>query len=241
MEREVFPAPDGEPVAAAHPGATCHRPMGAGSGSISTLAWPVEKNVCYCFLSYAGAKAAKAMMDGYWDVVERKGLEKNPYRAGFLQLVAVSETDAGRKRSTPTTVEYFYHKCLHVPAQWFAPPGNQDYRSLLAAQRNPVRRAEVALRYRDFVEKGYVMPAEARHRARSVDRGSGRGAPSGQSDDPGADQLHAARADQEEHQLFARERGSRCGSVGRRRLGEPLVARAAADHATAGGRDALTP
>jgi alkanesulfonate monooxygenase SsuD/methylene tetrahydromethanopterin reductase-like flavin-dependent oxidoreductase (luciferase family) len=56
-----------------------------------------------------------------------------------------------------------------VPAQWFAPPGNQDYRSLLAAQRNPVRRAENPkdLRYRDFVEKGYVIagsPATVRDR-----------------------------------------------------------------------------
>jgi alkanesulfonate monooxygenase SsuD/methylene tetrahydromethanopterin reductase-like flavin-dependent oxidoreductase (luciferase family) len=108
-------------------------------------------------------------MDGYWDVVTKKGLERNPYRAGFLQLVAVSETDAKAEEEYARHVEYFYHKCLHVPAQWFAPPGNQDYRSLLAAQRNPVRRAENPkdLRYRDFVEKGYVIagsPATVRDR-----------------------------------------------------------------------------
>ena len=109
------------------------------------------------------------MMDGYWDVVEKKGLERNPYRAGFLQLVAVSETDAQAEADYAKHVEYFYHKCLHVPPQWFAPPGNQDYRSLLAANRNPVRRAEdpKTLRYRDFVDKGYVIagsPATVRER-----------------------------------------------------------------------------
>src|SRR6185312_6777931 len=57
----------------------------------------------------------------------------------------------------------------HVPPQWFAPPGNQDYRSLLAANRNPVRRAEdpKTLRYKDFVNKGYVIagsPATVRER-----------------------------------------------------------------------------
>ena len=108
-------------------------------------------------------------MGGYWQVVERKGLEKNPYRAGFLQLVAVSETDAKAEAEYARHVEYFYHKCLHVPPHWFAPPGNQDYRSLLASNRNPVRRAEdhKTLRYRDFVEKGYVIagsPATVRER-----------------------------------------------------------------------------
>jgi alkanesulfonate monooxygenase SsuD/methylene tetrahydromethanopterin reductase-like flavin-dependent oxidoreductase (luciferase family) len=56
-----------------------------------------------------------------------------------------------------------------VPGQWFSPPGNQDYRSLVATTRNPVRRAENPkdLRYRDFVEKGYVIagsPATVRER-----------------------------------------------------------------------------
>jgi alkanesulfonate monooxygenase SsuD/methylene tetrahydromethanopterin reductase-like flavin-dependent oxidoreductase (luciferase family) len=108
-------------------------------------------------------------MDGYWDVVDKKGLERNPYRAGFLQLVAVSETDAQAEADYARHIEYFYHKCLHVPAQWFAPPGNQDYRSLLAANRNPVRRAEdpKTLRYKDFVDKGYVIagsPATVKER-----------------------------------------------------------------------------
>jgi len=109
------------------------------------------------------------MMNGYWDVVEKKGLEKNPYRAGFLQLVAVSETDAQAEADYARHVEYFYHKCLHVPPQWFAPPGNQDYRSLLSANRNPMRRQDNLheLRYRDFVDKGYVIagsPSTVRQR-----------------------------------------------------------------------------
>jgi alkanesulfonate monooxygenase SsuD/methylene tetrahydromethanopterin reductase-like flavin-dependent oxidoreductase (luciferase family) len=83
----------------------------------------------------------------------------------------VSETDARAETEYARHVEYFYHKCLHVPAQWFAPPGNQDYRSLQVAARSNVRRAEDTkkLRYRDFVEKGYVIagsPATVRDRIR---------------------------------------------------------------------------
>ena len=49
------------------------------------------------------------------------------------------------------------------------PPGNQDYRSLVATVAKPLRRAEdpKTLRYRDFVEKGYVIagsPATVRDR-----------------------------------------------------------------------------
>jgi alkanesulfonate monooxygenase SsuD/methylene tetrahydromethanopterin reductase-like flavin-dependent oxidoreductase (luciferase family) len=140
-----------------------------GSGSISTFEFAAEHDVCYCFLSYAGARSARAMMGGYWEVLDRKGRDQNPYRAGFLQLVAVSETDARAEEEYARHVEYFYHKCLHVPGQWFSPPGNQDYKSLVATTRNPVRRAENPkdLRYRDFVDKGYVIagsPATVRER-----------------------------------------------------------------------------
>ena len=142
-----------------------------GSGSISTFDFAVDNDVCYCFLSYSGAKAAKSMMQGYWKVVADKGRDPNPYRAGFLQLVVVAETDARAEEKYARHVEYFYHKCLHWPLELGSPPGNQDYRSLLAAARSNVRRAEDTkqLRYRDFVEKGYVIagsPATVRDRIR---------------------------------------------------------------------------
>jgi alkanesulfonate monooxygenase SsuD/methylene tetrahydromethanopterin reductase-like flavin-dependent oxidoreductase (luciferase family) len=140
-----------------------------GSGSVSTFDFAVEHDVCYCFLSYSGARPAKTLMDAYWEVVSKNGRELNPYRAGFLQLVAVSETDARAEEEYARHVEYFYHKCLHVPTPWFSPPGNQDYRSLLSAARNPMRRTDNPkdLRYRDFAERGYVIagsPATVRQR-----------------------------------------------------------------------------
>jgi alkanesulfonate monooxygenase SsuD/methylene tetrahydromethanopterin reductase-like flavin-dependent oxidoreductase (luciferase family) len=131
-----------------------------GSGSISTFDFAVDNEVCYCFLSYSGAKSAKSMMEAYWKVVANKGREPNPYRAGFLQLVAVADTDARAEEKYARHVEYFYHKCLHWPIQWLTPPGNQDYRSLSATVMNPVRRRGddlKQLRYRDFVEQGYVI------------------------------------------------------------------------------------
>ena len=34
------------------------------------------------------------MLEGFWRVVDQRGVEPNPYRVGFLQLVAIAETDA---------------------------------------------------------------------------------------------------------------------------------------------------
>jgi alkanesulfonate monooxygenase SsuD/methylene tetrahydromethanopterin reductase-like flavin-dependent oxidoreductase (luciferase family) len=68
-----------------------------GSGSISTFDFAVDNDACYCFLSYSGAKAANSMMQRYWQVVSDKGREANPYRAGFLQLVAVAVRDRLRE------------------------------------------------------------------------------------------------------------------------------------------------
>jgi alkanesulfonate monooxygenase SsuD/methylene tetrahydromethanopterin reductase-like flavin-dependent oxidoreductase (luciferase family) len=138
---------------------------------VSTFDFAVDNDVCYCFLSYSGARSATTMMQGYWEVVAARGRDANPYRAGFLQLVAVAETDARAEEQYARHVEYFYHKCLHVPGVWFSPPGNQDYRSLVTTMKNPVRRAQNPkdLRYRDFVDQGYVIagsPATVRDRLR---------------------------------------------------------------------------
>src|SRR5262249_10520399 len=43
-----------------------------GSGSVTTFDFAVENDVCYCFLSYSGAKSATTMMQSYWDVVAKK-------------------------------------------------------------------------------------------------------------------------------------------------------------------------
>ena len=69
-----------------------------GSGSLSTWDFAAKHGHCYCFLSYFGNNLGKQVMDGYWQFVEDGGHDPNPYRAGFLQLVAVGETDADAER-----------------------------------------------------------------------------------------------------------------------------------------------
>ena len=82
-------------------------------------------------ISYFGGKSANNIMDRFWDRAAAKGRDANPYRAAFLQIVGVAETDLEAEELYGPHVEYFYHKLLHLPVGYISPPGNADYKSLL--------------------------------------------------------------------------------------------------------------
>jgi alkanesulfonate monooxygenase SsuD/methylene tetrahydromethanopterin reductase-like flavin-dependent oxidoreductase (luciferase family) len=107
-----------------------------GFGSISTWEFAADNDHCYCFLSYFGAGVGKAVMDNFWEFVEGRGIEPNPHRAGFAQLVVVGETDADAEKKYAKHVEYFFRKSLHVPSTYLSPPGHHDYRSLAHSIRS---------------------------------------------------------------------------------------------------------
>jgi alkanesulfonate monooxygenase SsuD/methylene tetrahydromethanopterin reductase-like flavin-dependent oxidoreductase (luciferase family) len=135
-----------------------------GVGSYSTWEFSARNDHCYCYLSYFGAVSAKQTMAGFWDFVEQFGLKPNPYRAGFLQLVAVSETDERAEQEYAEHIEYFYQKCLHIPPHYFGPPGHQDYRSLEKGIRSgrtlhvmdQLRKLK-EYKFKDFVDQQFVM------------------------------------------------------------------------------------
>ncbi len=144
-----------------------------GSGSLSTWDFAAKHDHCYCFLSYYGSKLAKGVMDGFWEFVETSGRDQNPYRAGFLQLVVVSESDAKAEEEYFEHVKYFYDKCLHIAPEFAAPPGHQDYKSLANTIRKQFGQARAMRdempnwKFKDYVENGLVIggsPATVRDR-----------------------------------------------------------------------------
>jgi alkanesulfonate monooxygenase SsuD/methylene tetrahydromethanopterin reductase-like flavin-dependent oxidoreductase (luciferase family) len=139
-----------------------------GSGSPTTAEFVVERDHCFCHLSYYGAQNAESLGDYFWDMVAKKGRDTNPYRLGFLQLIGVSETDAAAEEYAPH-VEYFFHKLLYTPSHYQAIPGYQDYPSLERTTKSPLReRFDLQdLRYKDFVDRGFLIagsPATVRDR-----------------------------------------------------------------------------
>jgi alkanesulfonate monooxygenase SsuD/methylene tetrahydromethanopterin reductase-like flavin-dependent oxidoreductase (luciferase family) len=102
----------------------------AGGGSVETWKFATDNNYTYSYLSFAGAQAAKLLMDGYWEQVEKAGLDDNPYRAGFAQLVVVGETDADAERLYLQHLRNFYSKSMHVPNYMLAIPGFMSKKSV---------------------------------------------------------------------------------------------------------------
>jgi alkanesulfonate monooxygenase SsuD/methylene tetrahydromethanopterin reductase-like flavin-dependent oxidoreductase (luciferase family) len=130
-----------------------------GSGSASTVEFVIERDACFCHLSYFGARNAHTLGDYYWDLVDKAGRDTNPYRLGFLQLVGVSETDNQAFEEYAPHVEYFFHNLLYTPSYYQAIPGYQDYKSLVRGLKDPLReRFDLrTLSARDFVDRGFLI------------------------------------------------------------------------------------
>ncbi len=94
-----------------------------GGGSVETWRWCAEKDYVYSYLSYYGHKVGKATMDGFWNEMDRLGKDRNPYRAGFAQTVAVAESRQQAIDLYTEAAEYFFGRCLHIDQRWVAPPG----------------------------------------------------------------------------------------------------------------------
>lgn len=102
-----------------------------GAASSSTWDYCHDRDLPYAYLSYFGGKSSENVMDRFWERAAAKGRDANPYRASFLQLVGVAETDARAEEEYAEHIEYFYHKGLHLPLHYLAAPGYSDYKSLV--------------------------------------------------------------------------------------------------------------
>ena len=115
------------------------------------------------------------MLDGFWETLDRMGVDRNPYRAGFLQLVGVSETDAQAEADYAEAADYFYNKCLHVYPGYAEAPGYRTIKTIRAGIRPQIgeeaKRIRENLTWKDFIEQGYVIagsPATVRERLREA-------------------------------------------------------------------------
>lgn len=150
-----------------------------GGGSIETWEWCNDMNYVYAYLSYSGYKRGKQVLDGYWQTVELLKGDDNPYRAGFLQLCCVAETDAQAEKDYYEHVRYFYDKCLHVGRGWEA-PGYRTTRTLRAGlfdqlarprQQQKLAEATPSMTWKEMVDGGFIVagsPATVRDQLREV-------------------------------------------------------------------------
>ena len=101
------------------------------------------------------------VLDGFWEETRpTQSKEFNPYHAGFLQLVAVSETD-GQAEEYKESIEYFFKKCLHIHSGFGNPPGYRSVRSNNSQVSNSTTQSrEDQLKeftWTDYLEAGNVI------------------------------------------------------------------------------------
>ncbi len=130
-----------------------------GAGSVETWEWSIANDYLYCYLSFSGNKRGEQVMKGYWDTVDRMGVNDNPYRAGFLQICAVGETDAEAEKLYSPHVDYFYDKCLHIGPGYVEAPGYRSIRSVqsgLAKSFSGISDAR-GNSWKQYLDEGFVV------------------------------------------------------------------------------------
>ena len=126
-----------------------------GSGSVETWDWTIKHQYVYSYLSFRGYKVGQLVLNGFWEELDRSGAEFNPNHAGFLQLVAISDTDDQVEEYKPH-IEYFFNKCQHLPIFFANPPG---YRSLKTARSDVSKQilSAVGRQTKEFTWKDYIV------------------------------------------------------------------------------------
>lgn len=131
-----------------------------GTGSVETWSWCVDNDYLYAYLSFFGYEGAKRMMDGYWDVVADGGREKNPYSAGFVQTVAVADSDAQAEDLYSEAATYFYNRCLYLYPGFVSPPGYMSSASMRKGIEGQMQQAAAMspdLTWDQMIERGYII------------------------------------------------------------------------------------
>lgn len=146
-----------------------------GIGNPRTMQMCLERNFGFNYLSWFGAKlTGKRIFDRLWDIADQVGVPRNPYRLGFLQTIAVAETDERAEIEYAKHVEYCFHTGLgSVPLHKIAMPGGIDIRGVEAIVKDPgdfgIYQYTSAAPFRDLVDSGAVIcgsPATVREQIR---------------------------------------------------------------------------
>jgi alkanesulfonate monooxygenase SsuD/methylene tetrahydromethanopterin reductase-like flavin-dependent oxidoreductase (luciferase family) len=131
-----------------------------GGGSIETWGWCVEKEYLYAYLSYSGFKRGKMVMDGFWKKNDELGADRNPYKAGFLQLVAVADSEQEAADKFGPHGEYFYNKMLHVWPGFADAPGYRTLKTVeagLLQQTTQFGQRPAKMSWKDLLEQGNIV------------------------------------------------------------------------------------
>jgi alkanesulfonate monooxygenase SsuD/methylene tetrahydromethanopterin reductase-like flavin-dependent oxidoreductase (luciferase family) len=110
-----------------------------GSGSPSTMQWTIDEDYAFVYLGWFGPTlTARRIFDRYWDLADKNGIPRNPYRIGFVQNVVVAETDEQAEIQYGRYVENAFRQGVGcVPMHYMGLPGYVEPRGVESMMRDP--------------------------------------------------------------------------------------------------------
>src|ERR1044072_3353371 len=114
-------------------------------------------------------------MDGYWAEMDRLGKDRNPYRAGFAQAIAVAESREQAIQLYTQAAESFFFRCLHIDPRFAAPAGYTTEATMRFGLTSQVSAAAALSQARptemkELVDAGYLVIGSPDEAAEQVDR-----------------------------------------------------------------------
>lgn len=134
-----------------------------GAASLETWDWVAENDYNYSYLSFYGHKFAQDKFDKFWARRQEKGYDMNPYKASFVQLICISETDAKAQEEYEEHIRYFFEKSFHVSPRYAEAPGYRSAKSVAAGMRSQYgsegagAQLRKGLNWQQLVERGFII------------------------------------------------------------------------------------
>lgn len=140
-----------------------------GVGNPKTMEFCLSRDFGFNYFGWFGSKlTGRRIFDRFGAVAEQLGKKPNPFQIGFMQTIAIAETDAEAERLYAPHAEYFFRKALgSIPLQRLMLPGSIDIRGLEFVLRDPsdfglYHRMRTAA-FKDLVEAGCVICGSAKN------------------------------------------------------------------------------
>lgn len=134
-----------------------------GIGNPKTMEFCLSRGFGFNYFGWFGSKlTGQRIFDRFASIAEQLGKESNPFQIGFMQSIAVAETDSLAEELYGPHIEYFFRKALgSIPLTRLMLPGGMDIKGLEFVLRDP---ADFGLymkmrtaTFRELVDAGCVI------------------------------------------------------------------------------------
>lgn len=134
-----------------------------GIGNPNTFRFILENEYGFNYFGWFGAKhTGKRIFDRFYQISDELGKKRNPYQIGFMQMIAVAETDQEAENLYSKHIEYFFQKGLGgMSMNRLALPGGIDIKGLEFIFKDPkdfgVYEKMKTITFKELVESGAVV------------------------------------------------------------------------------------